>query len=106
MAYRLMEYVCPDCGRQEEFLVELDEEGVPVAPLCYCEERPRMERVYSPIRAVFGHGFFSHDRPRRIEVSYTDDEGRTHRQDLTHKIDVNNAPGTFDNAKDHGKEKF
>ena len=103
--YRLLDFKCPFCLRQEEYLVELDEEGVPIAPLCYCEERPQMTRVYSPVRAVFGHGFFSHDRPRRIEVEMVNEDGSKKRLDLTHKIDVNSAPGRFENDRD-GKEKF
>ncbi len=106
MAFRLMEYQCPECGRQEEYLVELDEEGLPVAPMCGCVAGPLMTRVYSPIRAVFGHGFFSHDRPRRVEVSYQDEDGRTHRQDITHKVDIGGGPGRFENDADKGKERF
>lgn len=98
--YRLHEFKCPFCLKQEEYLVELDEEGLPVAPLCYCEEHPRMERVFTPVRAQFAAGFFSHDRPRRIEISYQDQDGKTHRQDVTHKVDLNNAPGTFDTKDD------
>jgi hypothetical protein len=64
-----------------------------------------MNRVYSPCRAIFGHGFFSHDRPRRVEVSYTDNEGKTHRQDITHKVDIGGGPGKFENDSD-GKERF
>lgn len=105
MAYRLLDFKCPFCLRQEEYLVDLDEEGVPIAPLCHCEERPRMERVFSPISAIFRPGFFSHDRPRRIEVEIVNEDGSKRRIDLTHKIDVNNAPGTFENDK-YGKEKF
>jgi predicted nucleic acid-binding Zn ribbon protein len=105
MTYRSYDYRCPECGRQEEYLVELDEEGLPVAPMCGCSVNPIMERVYSPIRAVFGHGFFSHDRPRRVEVSYTDEDGKTHRQDITHKVDIGGGPGRFENDRD-GKERF
>ena len=68
--YRLVEYACPGCGHQDEYLVDLD------------------------------------DRPRRIEISYKDEDGKTHRQDVTHKIDVGSGPGVFENDKDRGKERF
>jgi hypothetical protein len=105
MAYRLYEFVCPECGRQEEYLVELDEEGLPVAPMCGCSVNPIMTRVYSPCRAIFGHGFFSHDRPRRIEVEMVGEDGSKRRMDITHKVDIGGGPGTFENDK-YGKEKF
>jgi hypothetical protein len=106
MGYRLLDYVCPECGRQDEYLVELDEEGLPVAPLCTCPTNCVLQRVYSPIRAVFGHGFFSHDRPRRIEVEIVGEDGSKRRMDLTNKIDTNGAPGAFMPGADLSSEKF
>lgn len=101
MAFRLYQVRCPFCLIEEEQLCDLDKDGLPVMPHCTCEERPQMERVFTPITATYSASFWSHDRPRRIEVGYTDAEGKRHRMDVTHKLDTGgSAPGTFDTKDD------
>lgn len=53
------------------------------------------ERMITACAFHFADGFFKHDRPRNIEVNFEDEDGKKHHINLTNKVDLNNAPGTF-----------
>ena len=94
MAWRLHEFKCPGCDKHFEDLVQVSAEGEYEMPFCL-DCGLDYVRVFTPTATQFSATFFSHDRPRRVEIGYTDADGKEHRKNVTHKINLNDAPGQF-----------
>lgn len=97
MRYKTVDVLCSKCGAErEDVLVAVSSDGeneVVERVECECGEEMTI-RVGAP-RAIFANGFFAHDRPRRIGVEFTDEDGKVHRKDLTHKVNLNEGGGVY-----------
>lgn len=97
--FKTVDTICDYCGAEREDVlvsaVNMDD-GTQVVEAVMCECGRQMTlRVGGP-RPIFAPGFFSHDgNPRRLEVQYTDADGKVHRHNIKDKIDPNPKGGAY-----------
>lgn len=91
MRFKTIDAICK-CGHEaKDVLVAVVGESVEAVPCERCGEE--MTICVGAPRAIFSNGFFSYDgNPRRVEIEITDEDGKRHRKDVTHKLNPN-APG-------------